>query len=244
MSDWFSTVAAGSELANDAASELHDRGFVVISGAVPPDRMQRPADAYDAAVASATGDDLRIGSATTRVTDFVNRGPEFDDLYVFPPLLAACCRVIGRPFKLSSLHARTLRPRTPAQGLHVDVRRDSADWPLLGLILMVDEFRSENGATRFVPGSHQWSGVPEDTIPDLQADHDGQALACGDAGSLLVFNGSAWHGHTANTSSRPRRSIQGAFIPRSGRAAIDFAGRMQPKTRERLGPAARYVLAL
>jgi hypothetical protein len=72
----------------------------------------------------------------------------------------------------------------------------------------------------------------------------GQVLACGDAGSLLVFNGSAWHGHSANTSSGPRRSIQGAFIPREGRAGTDFAGRMSPETRARLSPLARQVLAI
>jgi ectoine hydroxylase-related dioxygenase (phytanoyl-CoA dioxygenase family) len=159
-------------------------------------------------------------------------------------LLEACYRVIGRPFKLSSLHARTLRPGSPSQELHVDVPRGSADWPLLGFILMVDEFRPNNGATRFVPGSHRWSSTPEDTISDLRAEHDGQMLACGNAGSLLVFDGSAWHGHTANTSSGPRRSLQGAFIPRAGRAGTDFAVRMQPETRARLGSVAQYVLAL
>jgi len=131
MADRFSTLAAGSELPVDAASELRERGFVVLRGAVASDRMERLADAYTAAVASATGHDVRIGSTSTRVSDFVNRGPEFDDLYVFPPLLEACCRVIGRPFKLSSLQARTLRPRTPAEELHVDVRRDSAAPDLL-----------------------------------------------------------------------------------------------------------------
>jgi hypothetical protein len=244
MFDWFSALAAGSELPKDAASELHERGFVVLPGAVPPDRMERLASAYDAAVTSATGDDIRTGSTSTRVNDFVNRDAEFDDLYVFPPLLEACCRVIGQPFKLSTLLARTLRPGSPAQELHVDVRRDSADWPLLGFILMVDEFRPDNGATCFLPGSHRWPGTPADTTPDPQAEHDGQVLACGSAGSLLVFNGSAWHGHTANTSGGPRRSLQGAFIPRDGRAATDFAARMQPETRGRLGPLARYVLAL
>ena len=244
MFDWFSTLAAGSELPMDAASELEERGFVVIPGPVPSDRMALLADAYDAAVASATGDEIKMGSASTRVSDFVNRGAEFDELYVFPPLLEACYRIIGRPFKLSSLHARTLRPGSPAQELHVDVRRNSADWPLLGFIFMVDEFRRDNGATRFVPGSHRWSGTPDDTISDLRAEHDGQVLACGSAGSLLVFNGSAWHGHTANTSSGPRRSLQGAFIPRDGRAGTDFAARMQPETRARLGSLAQYVLAL
>jgi len=36
----------------------------------------------------------------------VDRGPLFDTLYLFPALLEACCHVIGRPFKLSSFHAR------------------------------------------------------------------------------------------------------------------------------------------
>jgi hypothetical protein len=236
-------IATGA-LAIAAASELHERGFVVLPGAVSSDRIERLVTAYTAAVESATGDDIKIGSASTRVNDFVNRGAEFDDLYVFPPLLDAACRVIGRPFKLSSLHARTLRPRTSVEDLHVDVRRDSADWPLLSFILMVDEFRPDNGATRFVPGSHNWPGQPADTISDPRAEYDGQMLACGEAGSLLVFNGSTWHGHTANVSSGPRRSIQGAFIPRNGRAATDFAARMQPETRARLGPLAQHVLAL
>ena len=225
----------------DATSELHERGFVVIPGPTRPDLL---ANAYTAAVASAASDDIRVGSTSTKVSDFVNRGAAFDDLYVFPPLLEACCRVIGRPFKLSSLHARTLRPGSPSQELHVDVPRGSADWPLLGFILMVDEFRPDNGATRFVPGSHRWSSTPEDAISDLRPEHKGQVLACGKAGSLLIFNGSAWHGHTANMSSGPRQSLQGAFIPREGCAGTDFAARMQPETRARLGPLARQVLDL
>src|ERR1041385_928558 len=193
--------------------------------------MKRLDIAYNVAIASATGDDVHIGSASTRVADFVNRGPEFDDLYIFPPLLEACACVIGRPFKLSSFHARTLRPHIPAEELHVDVQRYSADWPLLSFILMVDEFRPDNGATRFVPGSHRWPSTPEETLSDPRAEHGGQGLACGRAGSLLIFNGSAWHGHTANISSGPRRSLQGAFIPREGCAGTDFDARMQPETR-------------
>src|SRR4030095_265566 len=169
MSDWFSTLAAGSELPVDAASELRERGFVVLRNAVASDRMERLSNAYSDAVASATGDDIRIGNASTRVNDFVNRGSAFDDLYMFPPLLEACCRVIGRPFKLSSFHARTLRPHSLSGELHTDVQRNSVDWPLLSFILMVDDFRLENGATRFVPGSHHWPCVPQDTLSDLRA---------------------------------------------------------------------------
>jgi hypothetical protein len=244
MLDWFNTLAAGHELPAHAALELEELGFVVLPGVVAAGSMERLTTAYAEAVSSATGDDIRVGSTSTKVSDFVNRGAAFDNLYLFPPLLEACCQVIGAPFKLSSLHARTLRPGAHVQELHVDVPRNSADWPLLGFILMVDDFRPDNGTTRFVPGSHRWLATPEDTMSDVRTAHEAEVLACGAAGSLLVFNGSTWHGHTANASDRPRRSIQGAFIPRAGRAATDFATRMQPETRARLSSLAHTVLAL
>jgi ectoine hydroxylase-related dioxygenase (phytanoyl-CoA dioxygenase family) len=240
----FSTIATVSALGPTDARELHEHGFVVLSGPMSAAESDRVSIAYDEIVASASVDDVHAGSTTTRVNDFVNRGDEFDALYVFAPLLDACTRIIGRDFKLSSLHARTLRPHTSAQELHVDVRRDSPDWPLVGFILMIDAFHSDNGATRFVPGTHAEAEVPDGVMTNRQADYDGQVLATGPAGSLIVFNGSTWHGHTANRSDGARRSVQGAFIPRDGHSAIDFSGRIRPETRARLGPIARHVLAL
>jgi len=242
MHDWFGTLAATNWLPLDAVSELNERGFVVVPGPISSADMNAFVAAYTAAMTSASPEDIRVGTTSTRVSDFVNRGAEFDGLYVFPPLLDACCRIIGRPFTLSSLVARSLRPYSAEQELHVDVARDSADWPLVGFILMIDAFRAENGATRFVPGSHRWLGAPDDD--GVGANRADDALACGPAGSLLIFNGSTWHGHGANRSEAPRRSLQGAFIPRGGRPATDFAARMSPATRARLTPLARDVLGV
>jgi hypothetical protein len=242
--NWFETFSEIRELPPIAAAALHEQGFAVIDGPVPSSRIPELAEAYDAAVNLATGDDVRIGSTTTRVSDFVNRGAAFDELYVYPPLLEAGCRVIGRPFKLSSLLARTVRPHQPAQGLHVDVQPTSADWPLLGFIMMIDEFRLDNGATRFLPGSHRLAGPPDGVSADPAGHHSEHVLACGPAGSLLIFNCSTWHGHAANRSNRPRRSVQGFFVPRTGHAATDFGGRMLPATRQRLSTLATYLLAI
>jgi hypothetical protein len=55
------------------------------------------------------------------VVDFVNRGPLFDPLYLYPPLLDAAARIVGWSFKLSSLNARTLRPGSAVLDIHVDV---------------------------------------------------------------------------------------------------------------------------
>jgi hypothetical protein len=231
---------AGLDLPPDAARQLDDIGFAVLPGPAVQGGWARLAEAYDEAVSAANPADVSIRSST-RVLDFVNRGPEFDGLYIYPPLLSACCRIIGRPYKLSTMLARTLEPGAPAQPLHVDVKRNGEGWPLVGFIVMVDEFHAGNGATRFVPGSHLKPLEPDSSKVTTDTDVR-EVLACGSAGSVIIFNGSVWHGHSANRSMRCRRSIQGAFIPREARPAIDQSSRMRPETFERIGDLAKYVL--
>lgn len=244
MDEWFGVIDEGGELSAGALRELREAGFVVVPGPVSSEGLARLVEAYDAAVACASAEDVGVGSTTTRVNDFVNRGPEFDGLYVYAPILEACCRVIGRPFKLSALLARTVRPNVCAQKLHVDFEREADGWPMVGFILMLDGFRADNGATRFVPGSHRWQSTPRDFPQDASEDYDGQTLACGPAGSVIIYNGSVWHGHAANRSGEPRRSIQGTYIRRDAAAAINQAARMRPETFARIGDLAKYLLAV
>jgi ectoine hydroxylase-related dioxygenase (phytanoyl-CoA dioxygenase family) len=241
MDDWYSTIVAESEPPPGAARQLGEIGFVVMPGPEIPGGWARLSQGYDRAVLTADPRDVSIRSST-RVHDFVNRGPEFDGLYVYRPVLAACCQIIGRPFKLSTMLARTLEPGASAQPLHVDVKRGADGWPLVGFIVMVDEFDAENGATRFVPGSHLLSSEPKDLMKDATDAYEGQVLACGPVGSVIIFNGSVWHGHTANRSNRRRRSVQGAFIPREAQASINQASRIRPETLQRIGDLAKYVL--
>lgn len=244
MDDWFSLINAGCALSATAVRGLREVGFVVIPGPLTPDNLAKLSAAYDSAVADSSVDDIAIGRSTTRINDFVNRGPEFDWLYVYEPLLEACCRIICQPFKLSTMHARTVRPYAHAQNLHVDIQREASDQPLVGFILMVDEFRSDNGATRFVPGSHEWPTKPVDFPQGPSANCERQALACGPAGSIIIYNGSVWHGHTANRVGEPRRSIQGAYIRRDAQPAVNQAARIRPETAGRIGDLAKYVLAV
>jgi ectoine hydroxylase-related dioxygenase (phytanoyl-CoA dioxygenase family) len=234
----------GFDLSASNRAELDEVGFTIIPGPVPAEKLAQLAAAYDAAVNSAISDDVKVGSSTTRVSDFVNRGPEFDTLYVHPPILKACCHIIGKPFRLSAMHARTLRPGLPAQDFHVDYARDSDGWTMVGFIFMIDEFRSDNGATRFVPGSHLWSDGLLNRLGDRKADYPGQSLACGSAGSMILFNGSVWHGHATNRCDEPRRSIQGAYIRRDAESGENLRARMQPEALSRISPLAKCVLAV
>jgi Phytanoyl-CoA dioxygenase (PhyH) len=240
MDDWIQEISSGGTLPEWAACNLHEKGFVIIPGPVPPAEMTALAEAYDMALATADPGDVSQGRTTSRMHDLVNRGPAFDSLYVYPPILEACALTIGRPFKLSTLLARTLRPDTPSQTLHADFSADADGWPMLGFILMVDAFQPENGATRFVPRSHYWHAPPS----DFAGEHENQILACGPAGSVVVYNGSVWHGHSANRTGEPRRSIQGAYVRRDAPCPVHLPDRMRPETLNRLGPLARGVLNL
>jgi ectoine hydroxylase-related dioxygenase (phytanoyl-CoA dioxygenase family) len=108
---------------------------------------------------------------------------------------------------------------------------------MVGFIVMIDEFRNENGATRFLPGSHlSSSGMGNESIRDL-------VPACGPSGSVIVYNGSVLHGHGPNETNDPRRSIQGAYIRRDA-TGFDLASRMCVETKERIGSLARYLIAI
>jgi Phytanoyl-CoA dioxygenase (PhyH) len=194
------------ELDPSAARSLEDDGFVVLPEVVTAANLARLTDAYDRALRDARPPDLSIGRTTTRLSGLLRRDAAFDGLHERPAILDACRRTIRGPFALSTLLARTLHPRAMSQDLHVDAARDAGGWPMIGFILMIDDFREANGATRFVRGSHR---AGADAPASLAARAE---AACGPAGSLIVYNGSVVHGHGINATDGPRRSIQGAYV--------------------------------
>jgi len=244
VDDQFQQIYTTSSLPSQSVRQLVESGFVVVPGPLSSDSFNELTAAYDEVMAVAAGPDFNIGSATTRMSDLLTYASVFDDVYLYPPLLEACSHVIEGPFKLSSFLARSLRGGTPAQELHADLARGSEDAPLLGFILMIDSFREENGATRFVPTSHNWTDLPRDRLSDARAKYSGEVLGCGERGTMIIFNGAIWHGHTANMTRESRRSIQGYFVRRSARSGFDFRNRLLPAARNRMSPLARYLLAL
>lgn len=244
MDTHFQQIRSGRTLPRQSVRQLGESGFVIIPGPTSGDPFNELTAAYDEAMAVASGPDFRIASSTTRFSDLLSYGSVFDDIYLYPPLLEACSHIIGEPFKLSSFLARTLRAGTLSQELHTDLARGSEDAPLLGFILMIDSFREENGATRFVPTSHNWTDLPCDRLSDTRAKCSGEVLGCGERGTMIIFNGAVWHGHTANVSPDARRSIQGYFVRRSARSGFDFRHRLPLAARTRMSSLARYLLAL
>jgi len=215
-------------------SELRQRGFIVTDGPYSFNEIGKIAKDYDHSFRVTPAARIKRGRTSTRWGGLVALEP-FYRIYLHPPLLSAASERIGGPIKLSSFFARTLLPDVAADPPHQDVTPGADGYPLVGFIFMVDEFRSENGATRFIAGSQDGPRPPADAVA---------CDACGPAGSMLIFDGTTWHGHGANGTRTPRRSIQGAFIPRNDTAGCCWADELSVAQANGLPSDARRVLSL
>lgn len=227
-----------------AFNDLDEAGFLSMPGPFSSQQLGELVGIYDEVMANASGPSFNVGSTTTRMSDLLSFNVIFDEVFLYEPLLAICSRFFDHECKLSSFLGRTLRPGTPAQALHADLPRNSEDAPLLGFILMIDSFRKDNGATRFVPGSHRWPGVPDQSMVDARAQHPCEHVMCGAAGTMVLFNAAIWHGHTANVTSHQPRSIQGYFVRRDARQGFDFRSNLPEHVQARMTSRARRLLAL
>lgn len=215
-------------------SELRQRGFVVTEGPFSFIDIAGIAKGYDRSFVVAPDGEIKRGRTSTRWGGLVALEP-FYRIFLNSPLLSAAAERIGGPMKLSSFCARTLLPRVAAEPPHQDVAPGADGYPLVGFIFMIDEFRSENGATRFITGSQDGPRPPADAVA---------CDACGRAGSMIIFDGTTWHGHGANRTDKPRRSIQGAFIPQNHTAACCWADELNVAQANGLPAEARRLLRL
>src|SRR4051812_6528066 len=92
MDEWFKAMAVVRSLPEDVAQRLRVDGYVVIKYPFRINASQL-GKLNDAAVV-AHPDDVSVRSSTS-ISDFVNHGRAFDEIYVYGPLLASCCEVIG-----------------------------------------------------------------------------------------------------------------------------------------------------
>lgn len=182
-------------------------------------------------------------AGTDRLADLVNKDPVFDVCFTDPRLLAGVAHVLGE-FKLSSLNFRAARPGRGHQVLHADwggpVR--PGEYQVCNSIWLLDDFTAGNGATRVVPGSHRYAAMPRDAMADPADPHPDEVRLIAPAGTVVIFNSHLWHGGTRNRTGRPRRALHSYFTRRGNRQQLDQRAYLRPQTRERLSPAARFIL--
>src|SRR5205823_3385960 len=88
---------------------------------------------------------------------------------------------------------------------------------MLNMLVMLDEFTRDNGATRLLAGSHRLVERPDENAFFGAADH-----AVGPAGSVLVFHSQLWHASGQNTSGAERRALTLTFTRPFYKQQMDY----------------------
>ena len=229
---------------------LDEQGFVVLEGCMPPDLLTGLRDRIHALFGeegAAAGGEFLQEEHAHRLANLVDKGPIFQQAIVFPEVLAGVRHVLGADCKLSSLNARAADPHSPVgQPLHVDMGAipDAHGYWVCNTVWMLDDFTTENGATRMVPGSHRWKQRPQDVLADPLAPHPDEVLLTGPAGSVAIMNAHLWHGGTANRTAAPRLAMH-AFYCRRDKPQQQYQKRLlRPEVQGNLPPDVRAILAL
>lgn len=155
------------------------------------------------------------GKQTKRFTRLAALAPSFAEVLDHELMHAWAGHDLEGGYWLNTGQAMIIGPGQPAQYLH----RDIALWPLfntmgpkapdcmVSIMLALNDFTEETGATRVIPGSHRWEDFG-------QAGEESQTVgAVMSAGSALLYKGKTMHGAGANsTTDRWRRGVHMSFI--------------------------------
>lgn len=194
-----------------AVSEVQQRGYSILHDFLSADHLQQIRHDMASIFGQTTSRKLPsspgrqrpgyAGVQTVHVHNLFAKTSAADTVAIDPLLLKIIEGVLGPLFQLSVGTAMCPDPGVDPQGLH----QDDGHYPLprprppciANTLIALDDFTKENGATRLVPGSHNW------TQPVVQdsAVHYAEMPA----GSLLVFDGALWHGGGGNTTRQQRR---------------------------------------
>ena len=230
--------------------QLDESGFAVLSEAVSIDRIHELRDRVQALFeeeGDAAGAEFKQEPGARRLANLIDKGEVFQWAVRQPEVVRWIAHILGTDFKLSSCNARSAEPGTgPIQPLHVDMSAlpdERGPW-VANVVWMLDDFTGDNGATRVVPGSHQWGKRPEDVLADPAAPHPEEVLVTGPAGTLVVMNAHLWHAGTANRTAAPRLALH-AFYCRRDKPQQQYQKHLlSPETQIALDTDMRRLLAL
>jgi ectoine hydroxylase-related dioxygenase (phytanoyl-CoA dioxygenase family) len=193
----------------DHLERMKRDGFTIVEGAIEPSLVETLRDDIfrlerELAVAPATN--LFEGTRTHRIYNLLARGAVYQQVPVHAEVLPIVEGVLDRGCLVSSLSSIAIVPGETEQPLHADDQLIPLPKPHVSIICntmwALTDFTIENGATRVVPGSHLADRSPQPFGEPVEVQYAEMK-----AGSVLVFDGSIWHGGGANRTTERRLGL-------------------------------------
>lgn len=144
-----------------------------------------------------------------------------------PYILHACNPVGGFPNYDTYTHK-----------VHRDVATYIPNYNLrINMLVMLDDFTIENGATRVLSGSHIYPEQPDDKSFD-----ESSVPILGKAGSVVLFNSYLWHKGCPNRTSQSRVALTLTFGPAFIKPQMDYARLLGENYGNNLSDLSRQIL--
>jgi ectoine hydroxylase-related dioxygenase (phytanoyl-CoA dioxygenase family) len=211
-----------------AADTKHDRihaalerdGAAVLEGLLQPSRvdalaadLQPHLDAVKWCNTESLDKNEFFGMRTKRLHGLTARTKLFGELIVDETLVSLADRVLSphaRDIRVSTGELMAIGDEEQEQTLH----RDADSWyylprprpdVLFSANIALTDFRSDNGATVVVPGSHRWSPTRRPTPSE-------KVQAVMPRGSALLYSGEVLHGGGANRTQELRVGLYVGYV--------------------------------
>lgn len=174
----------------------------------------------------------------------VGEGGPLDRFVAMLPLDDFLRRFFAGPYILNSYGAVLNFPVTtaPTQAyvgkIHRDVRTFAGHFRLLiNMLVFLDDFTEENGATWFLTGSHHSAERPSDEIF-----HTFGTQALGKAGDIVMFDSNLWHAAGVNHNQGTRRGLTLNYSRPFFKPQLDYPRLLGPDFGKTEDPRFRQVL--
>ena len=229
----------------ESIAHLDEYGYVVLSGALSRDQAgglrQRSAELI--AEERAAGAELYLDGRAQRVWNLVDKGLIFEEMIQHPEVLEFQEHLLGDDCTLSSFTVNLIGPGSPAGSWHMDSPLTRFPMPLhpaafcANTIYVLDDFRSENGATWVVPGSYK-----QGRAPDPEGEYDDAIQLDASKGDVVILHGATWHASGANRTEKERMILLGFFTRSFMKPQQDQLKLVRPEVVERASPTLRRLL--